>query len=72
MSNQGTSIAIIERQIIHKQYAMAESSLVDLMNMFTKGKVELSLAPYDRVLSKEQHDLESYQIIEKLDRKSVV
>lgn len=65
MSNQGTSIALLERQIIQKQYAMAESSLVDLMNMFTKGKVELSLAPYDRALSKEQHDLESYQIIEK-------
>lgn len=65
MSDKGTSIAILERQIIARRYDLAEQSLVKLMNIFTQGKVELTLAPYDRKLAQEQRDLESYQVIEK-------
>lgn len=60
-----TSIAILEGQIILRKYDLAEKSLIELMGIFAKGKVELSLAPYGRKISKDQHDLESYQVIEK-------
>jgi len=62
---KGTSIAILEGQIIGRKYDLAENSLAELMGIFAKGKVELSLAPYGRKINKEQHDLESYQVIEK-------
>ena len=60
-----TSIAILEEQIILRKYDLAENSLIDLINIFAKGRVELSLAPYGRKINKGQRDLESYQVIEK-------
>lgn len=60
------SINELEALVYQKQYAEAESLLVRLIRLYGKDKISFTLAPFNRRLSPEQQDLESYQVIEKL------
>lgn len=63
--NQG-SIMDLEYAIVSKSYQQAEQILINLVQLYTEDKVELTLAPFNRQLTAEQQILESYQVIEKL------
>lgn len=66
MSNNGISIADLEKAVLDKRYQDAESYLYPLVIAFFENRVEFTTAPFDRELSREQQELESYQVIEKL------
>ncbi|NVK24683.1 MAG: hypothetical protein HWE10_07130 [Gammaproteobacteria bacterium] len=60
------SINDLESLVFQKDYVEAEALLVRLIRLYGKDKIALTLAPFDRKLTQEQSDLESYQVIEKL------
>lgn len=68
MSSDTNNITIedLEYAVVAKNFLRAEEVLMSLVQLYVKNKVELAAAPFDRELTKEQKDLESYQIIEKL------
>jgi hypothetical protein len=66
MSNNGISIADLEKAVLEKRYQDAENYLYPLVIAFFENRVEFTTAPFDRELSREQQELESYQVIEKL------
>jgi len=63
---KNASIEELEYAIVSKNYVDADSALISLITMYVENKVELTAGPYDRELSSEQKNLESYQVIEKL------
>ncbi|GHB62132.1 hypothetical protein GCM10008107_08910 [Psychrosphaera saromensis] len=63
---KNTSIEELEYAIVSKNYVDAEESLTLLIRQSVENKIELVVAPFDRTLTKEQKELESYQVIEKL------
>jgi hypothetical protein len=65
-NKDNTSIEELEYAIVSKIYVDAEESLTLLIRQSVENKIELVVAPFDRTLTKEQKELESYQVIEKL------
>lgn len=69
MNNSGSQPASIndfERAVLARNYETAEDLIIKLVSLYGKDRTDLTLAPFDRKLSLEQSDLESYQVIEKL------
>lgn len=64
--NSTMTIQELEYAIVAKNFAEAERILIYLTTVYTEDKVELTAAPFNRALTKEQKVLESYQVIEKL------
>lgn len=63
---QSASINELEAAVLAKRYEEAEKHLANLVELYSKSKVALTLAPFDRELSQDQKDLESFQVIEKI------
>lgn len=66
LDSKQMTIEELESSIVSKKFPDAERVLIYLITMYVENKVELAIAPYDRALSTEQQNLESYQVIEKL------
>ncbi|MDA8621190.1 hypothetical protein N9L48_00955 [Psychrosphaera sp.] len=64
--NTTNSINDLEKLVWHKRYTDAEHCIIKLIDSHSKGKVNFDVAPFDRHLSDNDDDIESYQIIEKL------
>lgn len=64
--SQPASINDFERAVLARNYIEAEQLIVKLIRLYGKDKIALTLAPFDRNLTQEQADLESYQALEKL------
>ena len=65
-NKDNTSIEELEYAIVSKNYLGAEESLILLIRQYVENKVDLVVAPFDRTLTKDQRELESYQVIEKM------
>lgn len=61
-----TSINDLEVYIWNKDFKSAEACIISLIDSQSKGKINLTVAPFDRELSESDSDIESYQLIEKL------
>ena len=66
LDTQPASINDLERAVLSRNYTEAEQLLIKLIRLYGKDKIALTLAPFDRKLTPEQADLESYQALEKL------
>lgn len=65
-NTKSASINDFEAAVLSRQYDKAEQELADLIRLYSKDKIALTLAPFERKLTAEQSDLESYQVLEKL------
>lgn len=66
LDTKPASINDFEQAVLSRNYEEAEHLIVKLIKLYGKDKITLTLAPFDRKLSPEQADLESYQVLEKL------
>ncbi len=66
LDTQPASINDLESAVLSRNYQEAEALLVKLIRLYGKDKIALTLAPFNRKLTPEQSDLESYQVLEKL------
>lgn len=63
---KSASINELEKVVFQRNYKEAEEQLILLIKLYSKDKILLSTGPFDRKLSQQQSDLESYQVLEKL------
>lgn len=66
LDTKPASINDFEQAVLSRNYEQAELLIVKLIKLYGKDKISLTLAPFDRKLTPEQADLESYQVLEKL------
>ena len=66
LDTKPASINDFEQAVLSRNYEQAEQLIVKLIKLYGKDKITLTLAPFDRKLTPEQADLESYQVLEKL------
>lgn len=66
MNGSKISISGLEKAVINKDFATAESILIEIFNGQLNKNVMMTLPPKGRNLTEEQENIEFYQIIEKL------
>lgn len=66
LTSESVSISDIEAAVLKKAYQEAIQYLNTLIIQFDKQAIDLTIAPFDRVLTPFQKEIESYQVIEKL------
>lgn len=66
ISKKSVSFTLLEAAIYNKDYPAVEQILSVLIHGQVNGKLSFNLPPTNRTLSKEQKELEAFQIIEKL------